>query len=597
MTKLFSKSRALVLAFVVSLVCSSSAFGTATILIQNVDPVGVGFNDTTPVAPVGGNGGTTLGQQRLNAFQFAANIWGATLSSGPTITVRASWSALPCTSTTATLGSAGTSSIRRNFLNAPFASTWYSVALANALSGTDLNGAAAEINAEFNVNLGTTGCLDGKPWYYGLDNNHGANRINLVTVLLHEFSHGLGFQSFTDETTGQLASGFPSIFDRYLFDNSTNKTWIQMTDAERLASAINTNHLVWNGPQVVTDASFLTVGKDSSGRPLMFAPNPLDGGSSVSHWDRTASPNLLMEPNINTNLTHSVIAPQDLTYSLMKDIGWCTTCPAPQPTPTPPPPPANDNFASAQTVTGCSGTVNGSTFSATQQAGEPRHDPLGTLGSGSVWFYWQAPSSGVAVITTAGSDYDTMLGVYTGNSVNGLTVVQQVNGTPGKSDDISTNNKTSIVTFAATAGTFYRIAVDGWGSDQGNYFMNWSLNGCIATPAPVVLTELGTNRAVAFDSVTQVRGPFPITGLFNFSADRHTRVMLFTTALGSDLSGISVQAQGISLPIERVGTLTGVNNASYVIVRLVDGLPAGDLSMTLSLRGLTSNTAILSIAP
>lgn len=55
---------------------SSSAFGAATIVIQNGDAAGVGFNDTTAVAPIGGNTGTTLGQQRLNAFQFAANIWG-----------------------------------------------------------------------------------------------------------------------------------------------------------------------------------------------------------------------------------------------------------------------------------------------------------------------------------------------------------------------------------------------------------------------------------------------------------------------------------------------------------------------------------------
>src|SRR6185436_6285672 len=84
-----------------------SAFGAATIVIQNNDAAGVGFNDPTPVAPVGGNPGTTLGQQRLNAFQFAANIWGATLNSNATITVKADWVSLSCTQTTAVLGSAG----------------------------------------------------------------------------------------------------------------------------------------------------------------------------------------------------------------------------------------------------------------------------------------------------------------------------------------------------------------------------------------------------------------------------------------------------------------------------------------------------------
>jgi hypothetical protein len=45
-------------------------------------------------------------------------------------------------------------------------------------------------------------------------------------------------------------------------------------------------------------------------------------GSSVSHWDVSASPNLLMEPNINDDLTLSVVPPLDLTLTLLKDLGW-----------------------------------------------------------------------------------------------------------------------------------------------------------------------------------------------------------------------------------------------------------------------------------
>ncbi|HUS10656.1 MAG TPA: hypothetical protein VMZ30_09340, partial [Pyrinomonadaceae bacterium] len=137
---------------------ASSALAAATVIIQNNDAPNVGFNDPTPVAPVGGNPGTTLGQQRLNAFQFAANIWGAMLSSSTTITVRADWQALSCTSDTAVLGSAGSVEIFRDFPGAPFTGTWYGAALANALSGSDQS-ANAEIRATFNVNLGNPGCL------------------------------------------------------------------------------------------------------------------------------------------------------------------------------------------------------------------------------------------------------------------------------------------------------------------------------------------------------------------------------------------------------------------------------------------------------
>ena len=88
-----------------------SARAAATIVILNTDAPNVGFNDPTPAAPVGGNPGTTLGQQRLNAFQSAANIWGAQLTSVPTIVVDAAWAALACNANAATLGSAGATQV------------------------------------------------------------------------------------------------------------------------------------------------------------------------------------------------------------------------------------------------------------------------------------------------------------------------------------------------------------------------------------------------------------------------------------------------------------------------------------------------------
>src|SRR5436190_12001356 len=191
---------------------ASQSARAATIVILNNDQPNVGFNDPTAVSPVGNNAGTTLGQQRLNAFQFAANIWGATLNSNVTITIRANWAPLTCGSSSGTLGQAGAVGIFRNFANAPFANTWYAGALANALAGVDLNPNSPEINATFNSSIGTAGCLDSgvqSHFYLGLDNNHGSD-IDLVPVLIHEFGHGLGFQTFTSTSTGAQNSGFPS---------------------------------------------------------------------------------------------------------------------------------------------------------------------------------------------------------------------------------------------------------------------------------------------------------------------------------------------------------------------------------------------------
>jgi hypothetical protein len=63
-------------------------------------------------------------------------------------------------------------------------------------------------------------------------------------------------------------------------------------------------------------------GADSTGLAQLFATNPVQSGSSISHYDSIAFKNQLMEPAINPDLTHEVIPPHDLTLPLMRDIGW-----------------------------------------------------------------------------------------------------------------------------------------------------------------------------------------------------------------------------------------------------------------------------------
>jgi len=459
-----------------ALAISAAAGAAATITIVNGDAAGVGFNDTTPVAPVGGNAGLTLGAQRLNAFQAAASKWGATLTSSVTIRVLATWEALSCNASSAVLGSAGATQVYRDFTGAPHGGTWYGKAQTGKLGGVDPDPTTADLRARFNVNLGKAGCLTGTFWYLGLDGNHGSD-IDLVTVLTHEFAHGLGFQTYTNGSTGAQFSGFPSVWDWYLTDSSSGKVWKDMSDAERAASSLKNGKLVWAGSTVNTaldgvlqagtpqltvsmpagvagvyavgTASFgpalgspgvtgevmpltgaagsnqllacealnaankaavmgkialidrgicgftvkvknaqvagalgviiadnaagspppglggadativipavritqadgavlkaalatrsrtrsglfanlglnmaVRAGADPAGRMLMYAPNPYQGGSSVSHFDVSAFPNQLMEPSINGDLTHEVMPPNDLSFPLLQDIGW-----------------------------------------------------------------------------------------------------------------------------------------------------------------------------------------------------------------------------------------------------------------------------------
>jgi hypothetical protein len=259
------RSLLVALAAAVSVGAAIDAEAAATIVINNINAPGVGFNDPTPAAPVGGNPGTTLGDQRLFAFTFAANIWGATLTSSIPIIINAQFTPLSCTATAATLGSAGATEVFSDFPGAAKAGTWYSFALANKLSVADLDPGVPQISARFNSNLGSANCLTGTFFYLGIDNNHGAD-VDFVTVLVHEMGHGVGFQTFTSGSTGAYLGGQPSIWDHYLLGTATGKLWVDMSAAERAASAISVEKLVWTGANVnMTLPSVLSPGTPGLG--------------------------------------------------------------------------------------------------------------------------------------------------------------------------------------------------------------------------------------------------------------------------------------------------------------------------------------------
>jgi hypothetical protein len=131
-----------------------------------------------------------------------------------------------------------------------------------------------------------------------------------------------------------------------------------------------------------------------------------------------------------------------------------------------PPPPANNNFTNSTSISGSSGQTTGSNVGATKESSEPSH--AGNSGGASVWWQWTVPSSGSVTINTNGSDFDTVLAVYTGSSVGGLSEVV--------SDDDGGDGAQSLVTFDAVSGTIYRIAVDGFNGDTGNIVLQWSLS-------------------------------------------------------------------------------------------------------------------------
>ncbi|HHJ17824.1 MAG TPA: hypothetical protein ENJ80_14120 [Gammaproteobacteria bacterium] len=295
--------------------CSLGAQATQ-VIISNLDGAGEGFNDPTVVAPVGGNPGTTLGQQRLNVFRHAAKIWEAVIGSSVTIVVDAKFDPLSCTSSQAVLGSAGPATIHQNFVRVPVRNTWYPAALANSLTGSDL-AAAADVTATFNSSIdNNNNCLNNTNWYYGLDGNRPGGSIELLGVVLHEIGHGVGFLTFIDISTGTRFNNTNDIFMLNLEDHSTGQTWDQLTDAGRLASSTDTADLHWTGPAVTALTADYTAGVNQ-GHFRMYAPGTLNTGSSVAHFSNALAPNELMEP-FDTGPKSG----PGLALQLLQDIGW-----------------------------------------------------------------------------------------------------------------------------------------------------------------------------------------------------------------------------------------------------------------------------------
>lgn len=224
---------------------------------------------------------------------------------------------------------------------------------------------------------------------------------------------------------------------------------------------------------------------------------------------------------------------------------------------------SNDAFAQPLALTGPAGTVRGSNLGATREPGEPAH--ANNPGGRSVWFLWQAPADGPYVFDTFGTALDTVLAVYRGDALTGLVVV-------AASDDAAGTPQSSV-TFNATLGTPYRIAVDGFNADPtqpanaaaGELQLNWArvLSGPVITSFQPVRGNIGTTVTVegsGFASTTGVEfGGIPATTFTVTATNRVTAV---------------VPAGAVTGPLR---ILSPAGNATSATVFTVETGPANDL--------------------
>jgi hypothetical protein len=135
--------------------------------------------------------------------------------------------------------------------------------------------------------------------------------------------------------------------------------------------------------------------------------------------------------------------------------------------------PPNDHFSNRVAVAGTRLDLVGSNVLASREADEPTH--AGSAGDTSIWWSWTAPASGPVVLSTFGSNFDTLLGVYRGTRLSTLVTV-------AANDDIDPLSAilTSSVLFNANAGTTYHIAVDGFDGASGTVALR------LDTPVPIL---------------------------------------------------------------------------------------------------------------
>ena len=188
---------------VVFLFAASGAQANMRITIDNLDAPGVGMNDPTPVAPIGGNPGFTLGQQRLFALQYAASLWSTQLDSAVEVRIQARFQAL----NSDLLGNAGATT--SSGISRAASPTRGTRRRSPTRSPARTSSRTLRTSARPSTRTPTS--------ISGIDAAPPAGQFDLVTVALARFARGLGLAT-PNVTTGALLGGFSDVFMNHIFD-------------------------------------------------------------------------------------------------------------------------------------------------------------------------------------------------------------------------------------------------------------------------------------------------------------------------------------------------------------------------------------------
>lgn len=235
------------------------------------------------------------------AFEYAIEIWESLIISDVPIKIDAYWSSLGSN----TLGAAIYTSAYANFDGAQKLDVFYPVALAEKITGRNLNGNNPDIFMQFS---------NSADWHYDPSTSAPSGKYDLATVVLHEIGHGLGFAgTFSVGTTtgdyGLQDTTIPIIYDIPI-ENGSGANLIQTfaSPSAAMRTQLTSQSIFFKSPTAV--------------RPRLYAPTEFNSGSSISHLDENTyvgNPDALMTPQI---------APQEKIYNpgiawkMLKDLGW-----------------------------------------------------------------------------------------------------------------------------------------------------------------------------------------------------------------------------------------------------------------------------------
>ena len=455
---------------------------------------------------------TNFTTEAKRAFQYAVDIWSTLIVSPVPIRIQANW----VSQEPNVLGSAGPASYRYNFDGAQKATAFYPIALAEKIARRELNSPAeADIIADFNRN---------NNWYYGTDGKPPKGTTDLVTAVLHELAHGLGFIGFFyvkddkgDQSDGQYLADLPSVYDHFI-ENGQQRQRLVTSQKDYPNNSIPLNRQLTGG-DLFLNGSVL---RQTTGQKLKLqAKAKFDRASSIYHLDEDKYPpgdaNSLMTAFLGQ--AESIHSPGPLVLTFFTDLEWKTTSLLHQPVLNSEE--ANDFVFSVRVVsdtTLTAGTVRlfyrkkapadkdsvatGVSPTRVGTTNEYQYTLPAAQAQGDIWYYFQAQDASGRTFTNPGkltNGAQTWHHIRTGPDTSPPIILYS----PSKNSIFSTTTTDSLPIYA-------RIADDR--SGIGAAYVEYQING-VAQPTIPLRYSRRTINGITYDSVYTNRLTFPANSL------------------------------------------------------------------------------------